>query len=62
MYFKLLHYKVYLLIDDAVEVLLAGRAEHAEDVVELVEVVLAGEDRSVGQHLRQDASHRPDVD
>lgn len=57
MYFKLLRYEVYLLIDDAVEVLLAGRAEHAEDVVELVEVVLAGKDGPVGQHLRQDASH-----
>jgi hypothetical protein len=31
-------------------------------VVKLVQVMLAGEDGAVGQHLRQDAAHGPDVD
>lgn len=31
-------------------------------VVELVQVVFPREDRLVGQHLSQDAAHRPDVD
>lgn len=53
---------VYLLVDDALEVLLAGGAQHTKDVVELVQVVLAGEDGTVRQHLGQDAAHRPDVD
>lgn len=52
----------YLLIDDALQVLLAGRAQHAEDVVELVQIVLAREDGAVGQHLGQDAAYGPDVD
>ena len=38
-----------------------GRAKDTHDVVELVEVVFAGEDWSVGQHLCQDAAHRPHV-
>lgn len=55
------YYYFYLFIDDAVQVFLARRAQHAEDVVQLVEVVLPREDGPVGQHLRQDAAHRPDV-
>ena len=31
-------------------------------MVELVQVVLAGEDWAVGEHLRQDAAHGPHVD
>ena len=31
-------------------------------MVELVQVVLAGEDGPVGEHLSQNAAHRPDVD
>ena len=50
-----------LLIDDAVEVLLAGGAEDGEDVVELIQVVLAGEDGAVGHHLGQDAADGPHV-
>ena len=51
-----------LLIDDAIEIIGAGGAENTEDVVELVEVVLAREDGAVGEHLGQDAAHGPDVD
>lgn len=51
-----------LLVDDALEVLLRGRPEHAEDVVQLVQVVLAGEDGPVAEHLRQYAADGPDVD
>ena len=50
-----------LVIDDALQVLLGGGAQHRQDVVELVQVVLAGEQRPVAQHLRQDAAHRPHV-
>ena len=31
-------------------------------MIELVQVVLAGEDGPVGEHLSQNAAHRPDVD
>lgn len=51
-----------LLVDDALEVLLGGRTQHAQDVVQLVQVVLAGEDGPVAEHLRQYAAHRPNVD
>ena len=50
-----------LVIEDGCEVLLCGGAQHAHDVVELVQVVLAGEDGAVGEHLRQDAAHGPHV-
>ena len=40
-----------LLIYDTVEILLAGGAEDGEDVVELVQIMLPGEDWPVGQHL-----------
>ena len=50
-----------LLINDTVEILLTWRAEDCKDVVELVQVVFPGEDWSVGQHLRQDAAHGPDI-
>ena len=46
-----------LLVYDTVEILLTGGAEDSEDVVELVQVVLPGEDWSVGQHLGQYAAH-----
>lgn len=32
-----------------------------QNVVELIQVVFPREDGPVGQHLRQDATHRPDV-
>lgn len=32
-----------------------------QDMVKLIQVVLPGEDWPVGQHLSQDAAHRPDV-
>ena len=51
-----------LLIDDTVEVLLAGGAKDGQDVVELVQVMLPGEYWPVGQHLSQDTTHGPDVD
>ena len=50
-----------LLIDDTVEILLAWGTEDCKDVVELVKVVFSREDWSVGQHLREDTTHRPDV-
>ena len=40
-----------LLVNDTVEILLAGGAEDGEDVVELVQIMLPGEDWPVGQHL-----------
>ena len=51
-----------LVIEDGGEVLLCGGAQHAHDVVELVQVVLAGEDWSVGDHLSQDTADCPDID
>ena len=50
-----------LLVNDTVEVLLTWRAKDCKDVVELVKVVLPGEDGSVGEHLCQDAAHGPDI-
>lgn len=32
-----------------------------QNVVELIQIVLSRKDWSVGQHLSQDATHRPDV-
>ena len=43
------------------EVLLARRADYVQYVVELVEIVLAGEERLVVEHLGQNAARRPHV-
>ena len=40
-----------LLVNDTVEILLTRRAQDCKDVVQLVQVVFPGEDRSVGEHL-----------
>ena len=50
-----------LIVDNTLKILLAGRSQHSQDVVELVEVMFAREQGSVGQHLSQYASYRPDV-
>ena len=39
------------MVDDTHEVVRGGRAQDVEDVVQLVQIVLAREDCSVGQHL-----------
>ena len=52
----------HLVVEDGLQVLLAGGPEHAHDVVQLVQVMLAGEDGAVGEHLGQDAAHGPHVD
>ena len=51
----------HLLVLDAGQVSLRGRANDIENAVELVEVVLAGEERAPAQHLGQDAARRPNV-
>ena len=51
----------HLVVEDGLEVLLAGRPEHAHDVVQLVQVMLAGEDGPVGEHLRQYTADGPHV-
>ena len=38
------------------------RAEHAEDLVQLVDLALAREHRALGDHLDEDRADRPDVD
>lgn len=43
------------------QVLVVGRPDDAEDELELVQVVRAGEQRAVVQHLGQDAPHGPQV-
>lgn len=50
-----------LLVDDAVEVFLRRRTENTEDVVQLIQVVFPRENGPVGEHLREDAAHGPDV-
>ena len=45
-----------LVVDDAHEIVRAGGAQDVEDVIELVQVVLAREYGSVGQHLSEDAT------
>lgn len=50
-----------LLVDDALQILWRRGAQDTQDVVQLVQIVLAGEDRPVAQHLCQDAAHAPDV-
>ena len=52
----------HLLVDDAAEVLTWRGAQDSQDVVKLIQVVLAGKDRSVRQHFSQDATHGPDID
>ena len=47
---------------DAPERALAGRAEDVQDLVELVDVVAALEDRPSAQQLGENASDRPHVD
>ena len=44
------------------DVVLARGPHHAEDELELVEVVLPREEVPAGEHLREDAPHGPDVD
>ena len=39
---------VYLVVEDGLQILLAGGAEHPHDVVELVQVMLTGKDRAIG--------------
>ena len=53
--------KAYLFITNAGKVFGCGWAHNVEDVVELVEVVLAGKDGPVGQHLCQNAPDWPYV-
>ena len=53
---------VYLVVEDGLQILLAGGAEHPHDVVELVQVMLTRKDRAVGEHLSKDAAHGPHVD
>lgn len=45
-----------LLVDYAVQVLLRGRTQHAQDVIQLVQVVLAGENRPIAEHLGENAA------
>ena len=52
----------HLIVEDGLQILLAGGAQHPHDVVELVQVMLPGKDRAVGEHLRKDAAHGPHVD
>ncbi len=42
--------------------LLVGRAQDLDHDAELVDVVLAGEDGRVIEHLAEDAAHRPEID
>jgi hypothetical protein len=49
-------------LGDAGPDLLVGRAEDAEDAVELVELAVAGEQRPLGHHFGEDAADGPDVD
>ena len=51
-----------LLAGDEVQVVLVGRADEVDDELELVDVVLAGEQRLAAQQLREDAAHGPHVD
>ena len=51
----------HLLIHDTSEVVWCGRAYNAEDVVELIKVMLPWENGAVVEHLSQDATDRPDV-
>lgn len=51
----------YFFVYDALEILLWRRSEDAEYVIQLIEVVFAGEYRSSREHLRQDAADRPDI-
>lgn len=51
----------YFFVHDALEILRRGRSENSKDMIQLVEVVFAGEERSSRQHLRQDAADRPDI-
>ena len=54
--------KTDLIVDDTAEVFVGRRAQNAENVVQLIEIMFAGEDGPIRQHLREDATHRPDVD
>lgn len=47
---------------DEHEVVLVGGADHADDELELVDVVLARKQRLARQELREDAPHGPHVD
>lgn len=50
-----------LVVDDAIQVVLAWRAEDPKDVVQLIQVVFPGKDRSVREHFGEDATNAPDV-
>lgn len=54
--------KGYLLVDDALQIFLRRGADDREDQIKLIQVVLAGEKRTVVKHLTQDAADRPYVD
>ena len=60
--FYLSNRQTYLIVNNATEVLVSGGADHTQYVVELIQVVLAGEDGPIGQHLRQYTTHRPYID
>ena len=47
---------------NAAQCILGGRAEALEDLVELVDVVAALEDRLAAKQLREDAPNRPHID
>jgi len=49
------------LVADVGHVLRGGGAEHGDDALDLVEVVLAGEERGAAEQLGEDAAHGPDV-
>ena len=51
----------YLIIDDAFQIFVGGRTKDAQDMVQLIQIMLARENRTVGQHFSQNAADRPDV-
>lgn len=50
------------IIDQALHGIVVWRAENAKDLVELVVVITASEERETGDHLCHDAACTPDVD
>lgn len=49
----------HLVVANAGHVLGRGCADNIEDEVELVQIMLAGKEGAIADHLRQNATHRP---
>lgn len=60
-YSRFLIKQFHLFVDNTLEIVLGGGAQHAQDVVQLVQVVFARKDRPIAQHFRQYTAHRPNV-